>query len=92
MSCRGDFIDFIFLKSCSKCPCAVTTLLGRFFLISLAVMPGHYVKCLLFMALINVDVAGLKKVAQKYCANSLLVLSVGMTSFATCPGFVIIGS
>ena len=63
-SCLGDFVDFKFLKSWSRCPCAVDTLLGRFFLISLAVMPGHDVKCLLFIALIDVDVTGLNKWLQ----------------------------
>ena len=91
-SCLGDFADFKFLKSWSRCPCAVATRFGRLFLISLAVMAGHDVKCLLFMALINVDVTGLNKVAPKYYARSLLVLFVWMTPFATCADFIIVDS
>ena len=55
-------------------------------------MAGHDVKCLLFMDLINVDVTELNKMAPKYCASSLLVISVWMTPFATCVDFVIVGS
>ena len=72
---QDDLVDRRFLNSWSKHPFAMAKFLGRCLLMSLEDNPGQVLKWLLRMTRIKVDGDGLKHVAWKYFAKSVLVLS-----------------
>ena len=68
-------VDWTFLDCWLRWPLMVASDLGRRCLLtSSAVRPGHVVKYLALMAMINVEVAGLKQVGCKKATRLALVL------------------